>query len=90
MFADTVGLYIFILLFRSIYIVILCVHYERKQLKQQKLNQQLTDKQSDSLAEQYKAKDKEVKRRCATDKQAWYDLKASEAEAAHSFIHSFL
>ena len=55
---------------------------ERKQLKQQKLNQHLTDEQRDSLAEQYKVKDKEVKGRCATDKQAWYDLKASEAEEA--------
>ena len=49
---------------------------------QEKLNQHLTDEQRDSLAEQYKAKDKEVKGRCATDKQAWYDLKASEAEKA--------
>jgi len=55
---------------------------ERKQLKQEKLNQQLTDEQRDSLAEQYKVKDKEVKRRCARVKQAWYDLKASEDEEA--------
>jgi len=55
---------------------------ERKQLKQQKLHQQLTDEQRDSLAEQYKVKDKEVKRSCARDKQAWYELKASEAEEA--------
>ena len=41
---------------------------ERKQLKQQKLNQHLTDEQRDSLAGQYKAKDKEVKGRCATDR----------------------
>ena len=36
---------------------------ERKQLKQQKLNQHLTDEQRDSLAEQYKAKDKRGQRK---------------------------
>ena len=29
---------------------------------------------------QYKVKDKEVKRRCANDKQQWYNSKASKAE----------
>jgi len=38
----------------------------------------------DELKCEYKAKDKEVKRRHAGDKRQWYDSKASEAEEAAS------
>jgi len=34
------------------------------------------------LEEKYRMKDREVKRRCAKDKQQWYDSEAGEAEAA--------
>jgi len=55
---------------------------ERKQIKKQLCQGQLTTKIHDELKCEYKVKDKEVKRCCARDKQHWYDSKASEAEEA--------
>ena len=57
---------------------------ERKQIKKQLCQGQLTTKIHDELKCEYKVKDKEVKRCCARDKQHWYDSKASEAEEVAS------
>ena len=43
---------------------------------------QLTKEQLADLEQEYRVKDKEVKRRCMKDKQQWYDSKAGEAEKA--------
>jgi len=42
----------------------------------------LTKEQLADLEQEYRVKDKEVKRRCMKDKQQWYDSKAGEAEKA--------
>ena len=43
---------------------------------------QLTKEQLADLEQEYRVKDKEVKRRCMKDKEQWYDSNAGEAEKA--------
>jgi len=55
---------------------------ERKRIKQWKSQGQLTKEQLADLEQEYRVKDKEVKRRCMKDKQQWYDSKVGEAKKA--------
>ena len=55
---------------------------ERKRIKQRKSQEQLTKEQLADLEQEYRVKDKEVKRRCMKGKQQWYDSKAGEAKKA--------
>jgi len=54
----------------------------KEKIKQQKSQGQLAKEQLADLEQEYRVKDKEVKRRCMKDKQQWYDSKAGEAKKA--------